>query len=290
LTVSRIDLDGVGSPTAIAARIHELDPDLPPDFSIEALCRQLDIVGIELTDTTAYEAALIMDANKASGSILLARGSSPRRRRFSIGHELGHFLIPTHMPREGECFSCSLADLRSADTREKDRHKRIEAEANRFAAHLLMPPRRIREGLRSPRPDLAEVVRFAGEFNVSKEAMARSYADAHRETLAVVIVRNGLVDRLYRPDGFPWIQPHIGESVPKDSLASDHRLIPGAISQMIECEPETWLGPSGARKVEVLCEQMLAQQGGYATILLNAEIANDDDEQDDTGDRWQPRF
>lgn len=276
MTVSRIDLDGVGSPSGIAARIHELLPELAPDFSIEVLCRQFDIVGIELTDTSAYEAALIMDANKASGSILLARDSRPRRRRFSIGHELGHFLIPTHMPREGECFSCSLADLRSANTREKDRHKRIEAEANRFAAHLLMPPRRIREGLRSLQPDLAEAVRLAYEFNVSKEAMARSYAEAHREILAVVIVCNSLVDRLYRPDDFPWIQPRIGEAIPEDSIASDHRLAPGAISEMEECEPEAWLGPSGASRVEVLSEQVLSQQRGYATILLHAEIAESD--------------
>ena len=276
MTVSRIDLDGLGSPADIAARIHELDPDLPLAFSIEELCRQLDIVGIELTETTAYEAAVIMDANKASGAILLARGSDPRRRRFSIGHELGHFLIPTHVPREGECFNCSPADLRLADTRETNRHRRIEAEANRFAAQLLMPPARIRSQLRSRQPDLSEVVRLAKEFAVSKEAMARSYAEAHRETLAIVMVQNGRVERLYRPDDFPWIGPHVGDPVPEESLASDHCLAPGTIGDMEECEPETWLGSSGVRKVEVLSEQVLAQQSGYATILLHAELAEAD--------------
>lgn len=276
MTVSRIELDGLGSPADIAARIHELDPDLPLDFSIESLCRQLDILEIKLTETTAYEAALIMDANKAAGSILLARGSDPKRRRFSIGHELGHFLIPTHMPREGEGFSCSLADLRSADTRERNRHKRIEAEANRFAAQLLMPPARIRSQLRSRQPDLAEVVQLAHGFNVSKEAMARSYAEAHRETLAVVILHNGLIDRLYRPHDLPWIEPRPGNPVPEDSLAAEHGLAPGTISAMAECEPETWLGQSSARKVEVLSEQLLAQQGGYATVLLHAELTEAD--------------
>ena len=43
LTLSRLELDGLGSPAAIAERIHELDPDLPLDFSVEDLCRQLDI-------------------------------------------------------------------------------------------------------------------------------------------------------------------------------------------------------------------------------------------------------
>ncbi|CAM3210500.1 IrrE N-terminal-like domain-containing protein [Sphingomonas antarctica] len=276
MTVSRLDLDGVGSTAGIAARIHELDPDLPLDFSIEALCKQLDIVDIQLTDTTAFEAALIMDELKAAGSILLAKSSNPKRRRFSIGHELGHFLIPTHMPRRGEPFTCSHADLRLADTRDKNRHKQVEAEANRFAAQLLMPPKRVRASLTSRDPDLAEVVRLAHEFGVSKEAMARSYAEAHRQTLAVIIVRDGRIERLYRPDDFPWVEPRWGDVVPAESIASAHRLSPGEISEMEECEAETWLGYSGARKVEVLSEQVLAQQFGYATILLHAELADVD--------------
>jgi Zn-dependent peptidase ImmA (M78 family) len=204
-------LDALGSPADITAHIHELDPDLPLDFAVEVLCQQLDIVGSELTDTAAHEAALIMDANKAAVSILLVSRSDPKRRRFSIGHELGHFLSPTPMPREGERFSCLAADLRSADTREMDRHMRIEAEANRFAAQLLMPPTRIRSQLRSRQPDLAEVIQLASEFNVSKEAMARSCAEVHRATLAIVILDNGRIDRLYRPDDLPRIELRLGE-------------------------------------------------------------------------------
>ena len=42
---------------------------------------------------------------------------------------------------------------------------------------------------------------------------------------------------------------------------------------MEECEPETWLGPAGVRKVEALSEQVLAQTDGWAMILLHAELA-----------------
>ena len=73
MTIGRIVLDGVGSPAEIAARIHELQPNLPLDFSIEALCRQFDIVSITEKPITSFAAALIMDANKASGSILIAQ-------------------------------------------------------------------------------------------------------------------------------------------------------------------------------------------------------------------------
>lgn len=276
MTLSRIELDGVGSPSKLAERIHELDPDLPLDFSVEEVCRRLDIDGIEDKPVTSFAAMLLMDSHKAWGSIVVAEGTKPQRRRFSIAHELGHFLMDSHRPRDGVQFSCSHSDLRIESTREADRAKKMEAEANRFAARLLMPPTRIRANLQSRQPDLAEIVRLAGEFNVSKAAMARSYVDAHREPLALLIVRNGRLVQAHRPDDFPWIGPRIGESVPDDSIAHGHGLLPGRNTAVEECDPETWLGSSAARKVEVLSEQVLGQTGGWAMILLHAEMVEAD--------------
>lgn len=270
MTISRIDLDGFDSPTTIAARIHALLPRLQPNFSVEALCKRFDIEQIQDVPITSFAAALLMHPDKAWGSIIVAEGTPSQRRRFSIAHELGHFLLPQHRPDRGEHFSCSHADLQFADTRENDRHKRMEAEANRFAAQLLMPPSRIEAIVGTRPPDLTEVVRLAREFNVSKEAMARSYAEAHRGSIAVVIVCDGQVARLYRPEGFPWIRLRVGEAVPQESLRTVYRLAAGTVSEMAPCEPGAWLSPSAARRVEVLREQVLAQQLGYATILLHA--------------------
>jgi len=102
--------------------------------------------------------------------------------------------------------------------------------------------------------------------------MARGYIDAHRETLAVVILHDGLINRTYRGDGFPWIEPRYRQPAPTDSIAAGHDLRPAQYSDMEECDPETWLGSSGARRVEVLCEQLFVQQNGWATILLHAEM------------------
>lgn len=271
MTLSRMELDGAGSPSALAARIHELDPDLPLDFSIDDVCRRLDILDIEDQPVTSFAAMLLMHPDRAWGSIVVAGGTPPRRRRFSIGHELGHFLIGSHRPSEGEQFACSHADLRLDNPRKASRAKQMEVEANRFAASLLMPPTRIRSNLRSRQPNLSEVVRLASEFNVSKAAMARSYVDAHRDTLAVLIVRNGRIAQAHRPDDFPWIMPRIGEAVPTDSGFNGHQLLPGQMSQLEECEPDTWLDARAARKVELLSEQVLAQHDGWAMILLHAE-------------------
>ena len=136
------------------------------------------------------------------------------------------------------------------------------------------PPIRIRSALMLHQPDLREIVRQAGEFGVSREAMARGYIDAHRETLAEVILHDGLINRTYRGDGFPWIEPRYRQPAPTDSIATGHELQPGQFSNMEECDPETWLGDYGARKAEVLSEQILAQQKGWTTILLHAEISD----------------
>ena len=273
MTLSRIELEDIGSPVELARLIHELDPNLPLAFGIEDLCRRLDISHIHEEAISSFAAMLIMHADKAWGEIVLAKGTSPQRRRFSISHELGHFLIPSHRPRHGHRFSCSNADLHMSDTGAADHARRMEAEANRFAAELLMPARQIRSNLKSRQPDLAEIVRLAGEFNVSKAAMARSYVDAHRATLALLVVRDGKIAQSHRPDDFPWIGPKIKVAVPQGSVFHEQPLRPGEISEMEECDPEVWLGTSAARKVDILSEQVLAQSDGWAMILLHAELS-----------------
>ncbi|MEO6718582.1 MAG: hypothetical protein ABIM50_15205 [Novosphingobium sp.] len=134
MKITRLDLDGLGSPTGLAARIFELEPGLTVPIPLEALCERLDIFKIDNLHTEGFAAALITDEVKSSGAILVASGQSNRRRRYSIAHELGHFLIPMHRTPAGAHLLCSEAQLHLSDTKDKDRRRRMEAEANRFAA------------------------------------------------------------------------------------------------------------------------------------------------------------
>lgn len=279
MKISRLDLDGIGAPRAIAARIHQVENELSPAVPVEELCRALDIVSIDEMTTAGFEAALVMDVNKAAGGILVAAGRSRQRRRYSIAHELGHFLIPTHMPEPGEGFTCSLNDLHHLDTRERDRRKRIEAEANGFAAALLMPEPRLRACCGSRAPNLGEIVRLAREFDVSKEAMARAYVNAEREAVAVLVLRHGRIERVYRdPQIFPWIVPRRGERVPDGSIASGTPPPPGTASEIEECEPDTWFGERDSNRVDLLTEQLLGQSQGYAMLLLHAQLEDADED------------
>src|SRR5690242_18250001 len=123
MRISRMDLDGkgMGSPEGLVTAILKIEKDLPIPVPIEDLCRQLDVTNIADLETEGFEGALITDTTKSSAMILVNQASSPQRRRFTIGHELGHFLIPTHMPTADGQFLCSRADMSKLSAKENDR-------------------------------------------------------------------------------------------------------------------------------------------------------------------------
>jgi len=166
----------------------------------------------------------------------------------------------------------------------------MEAEANRFAALLLMPPSILRAELRKIRqPGLKDIVDLANMFEVSKEAMARAYVDYCGEAVAIVVIRKGRVLRYHRNEKhFPWIDVAFGQPVPEASLWHEGPRLPGDITDVEDCEPEHWIGASQVRKVLALTEQVLEQAGDRALLLLRAEM-REDDASDFTApsDRWR---
>jgi hypothetical protein len=245
---------------------------------VEQLCRQFDITSIGELDTEGFEAALITDECKSTGAILVASERSRQRRRFSIAHELGHFLIPSHLPRPGERALCSSKHLGMLDLKEQDRRRRMEAEANRFAAMLLIPPPVLRAELKAiRRPDVSHVIRLAKLFDVSKDAMARAYADYTREAVALAVIRNGRVLRTYRnAANFPNLAVWRGQPVPSGSLA-EANFQPGQVSNVEECEPQLWVREPEDRNVEALTEQVLGQREGFSLLMLVAELRDEED-------------
>jgi hypothetical protein len=285
LTISRLDLDGAGSPAALVTRILQLEPALAIPVPIEQLCRQFDITSIGELDTEGFEAALITDECKSAGAILVAAERSRQRRRFSIAHELGHFLIPSHLPRSGEQSLCSAEHFGLSDVKEQDRRRRMEAEANRFAAMLLIPPPVLRAELKAiRRPGVSDVVRLAKLFEVSKDAMARAYVDYTREAVAIAVIRNGCVLRTYRnAANFPALAVGRGQPVPSGSLAGA-TFQSGEVSNAEECEPWLWVREPDDRTVEALTEQVLGQKEGFSLLMLVAELH--DEEELETRQHW----
>jgi Zn-dependent peptidase ImmA (M78 family) len=96
-------------------------------------------------------------------TIAVNDGHNSHRQRFSIAHEIGHYLLHSE-----ESLHYDTGKLEEIYFRADNVVDYSETEANRFAAELLMPAELVRrcveEGIRS-------VEELASRFDVSPEAM-----------------------------------------------------------------------------------------------------------------------
>lgn len=283
---SRMDLADCITPEALEAEIHELQVGVfPIPVPIDEWALALDITTIKALETEGFEGGLMMFPDRSSGTILVNQGASDRRQRFTIGHELGHFLLPWHKPRSGQGFLCSAKDM--AKFRAKpggDRYAKMEAQANQFSAGILMPKAPFRADLRARRHfEAAHIVELADHYDVSKEAMARRCVDLHDDAIAVVFSRAGLVVRIYRGKDFPRFSLMINDPLPAASVARRAALTPGQSSEWGEAPSDHWLSIAKG----VVFEQSIGQQKGFRMTLLTFE-ADSDDQDDEVERAWTP--
>lgn len=276
MKITRMDLDMTGSPMGLVAKIPAAEPNLAIPTPIEELCRCFDIAEIQELRTEGFEGGLLTTPERTNGIILVKRLVNPTRvdlarRRFTIAHELGHFLMLSHKPVETGSFLCKSEDMRHWDTKDQNAYKKMEAQANEFAALVLMPPPRIRNFIaKFKEPDTSNIVDLRDQFDVSTEAAARSYVTYHSEPVAVVIVKDRKVMRSYRNNDFPFITALNGTPVPGTSNLYGP---PATTGNMQECVSATWFDNAKAR----LYEQIHWQKDGYALILLWAELPDEED-------------
>lgn len=88
----------------------------------------------------------------------------PERQRFTLAHELGHFVLHRNSHASFNCDKESI--YTGADTL-----KLIEREADEFASNLLMPGDLLRQRITGKRIDFHLLGELAKEFGVSLEAM-----------------------------------------------------------------------------------------------------------------------
>lgn len=142
----------------------------PPPVDVDELAESLCCLRVRLAEDLTGVPGAPAGAT-LSGMLLPARREvwvnvhEPwERRRFSVAHEVGHFLL--HAGQDGAAVYCRTGDLRpEPDTPERLR----EREANRFAAELLMPAALVTREVADHGPDPTAL---AGAFRVSAVAMA----------------------------------------------------------------------------------------------------------------------
>lgn len=152
------------------ANEYKVGPDL--DKLVENF--GLKVVGHEFGDDISG----LLIFNEGEAIIAYNNSHSDVRKRFTIAHELGHFLLNHHgngiMVDTGAKKTLHHYLFRDANSSTGEQLQ--EREANAFAAALLMPKELLEEKLGEYSFDLGEetddfIKKIATEFRVSKHAM-----------------------------------------------------------------------------------------------------------------------
>ena len=104
---------------------------------LEAILPEIGLT-LHHRDARSYEGTLLRFKGIPRGYIVLSshvRESS--RRRFTLAHEIGHYVLPD---QQDLCQPCTSGQIEAWD----DDLPKLEIEANRFSAEILMPRSLIR--------------------------------------------------------------------------------------------------------------------------------------------------
>jgi Zn-dependent peptidase ImmA (M78 family) len=288
-----MDLADIGQPVKLAHEIHrQLRAQfgtVPLKIPLPGIAETLGIVGIREFDTDDFEGTLVVQ--NGFGAIGLRKGLRSGRRNFTLGHEIGHMIIPNHRLQKSD-FQCAPADMsreRESNWDKRPVLERIEVEANEFSAALLVPlaefqieRRRLGSAL-----DVAHVRHLAETFDVSQEMMAAIYVKTSDEKVAIITSHNGKVRRVIPCNGFPYLGLRRDAPIPPGTITKtlQNTEEAGSVSELREMATHSWLERKGS--VSALYEQVFTQESGWAMTLLTVDEDEVDENEDDTN--WNRR-
>lgn len=213
---------------------------------------------------------------------------------FSVGHELGHYLLPGHADAviTGDSGShLSRAGFSSGN--------KFEIEADRFAASFLMPRHLFYPAIQQAGSGLAAIENLAVLCKTSLHATAIRYTQCTREPVAIIISRGGTIDHCFMSaalkniDGIDWLKKR--EGVPRNTATYAFNQVVVNVLHGVRVEEvsnfQEWFG--GRRSIEISEDVVgLGRYGKTLTVLYDINIPEPEDEEDEEAliESWTPRF
>lgn len=138
-------------------------------ISLETITNGLDLNVVEKELDISVSGALIAEKK----TILVNSLHHEHRKRFTIAHEIGHWLL--HAPEQSNNLFIDESLTFYRNDNSSTGVYADEIDANSFAAELLMPENYLKDYLRDNRVDIFDTFssqNLAAKFNVSEQAVA----------------------------------------------------------------------------------------------------------------------
>lgn len=240
-------------------------------------------IGLQLhyRNATSYEGALLRMKGIPRGYVVLSSEvREPRRQRFTLGHEVGHYLLPD---QQDLCQPCGKKQIELWD----EALAKPERDANQFAAEILMPRSIVAPFLRE-KPRLSHIEQIAEACETSLTASSYRYCELSSFRIAMVW-NEALRVRWYKTSGefVRWVRKG---NVREESYAFDAfegKPIPATFESV---PASAWLFENGLKPDARILEHSVPMPGydGVLTLLLISEEIEDRSDSDKLLDELDP--
>lgn len=168
----------MNKPTSAERLLIDLGITKPTEIDLEAIAYSLGSV-VKFRPMDRCEATIVGNGRRAV--IAVNSESIGVRRRFSLGHEIGHWQLHRH-----RLLLCTASDIGNSRRSSLD----PERQADDFASDLILPNYLFRPVIaKFPRVLLSNIREAAGSFSASQTATALKMAKSGR--FPIIIVRDG---------------------------------------------------------------------------------------------------
>lgn len=233
----------------------------------------------------------MLAANKARSKWLLLYNSAVKsegRKRFTIAHEFGHYLLHRH---QQDRFECGDDDIETGDGNERD----IELEADQFASTLLMPLDDFRRQVDRQTISFDLLGHCADRYGVSLTAAALRWIEIAEKRAVLVASRDDHLlwaksnEAAFKSGAYFATRKHTVE-LPPDALAHSRNCTEP--SQTETARARRWF-PREPDSMSLTEMTVVAGQYDYTLTLLlmpDAEwrprFHNEEEREEDTFDRF----
>lgn len=192
------------------ALLHRIGWSQPSDMSVEEIAWSCGLI-VKFKEMDGSQGRILM--NDREGIIAINRDITFQPKiNYIISHEIGH----AHMHRNSQLFSDNdrtLSEWYSSGPQ--------EAEANRFAAELLMPHVLFRSQVAGRKLELSLIAGVAEYFGASKTATFLRYAELGDFPIMVIFIENGIIKWKRPSSDFPYQWMENGTALPPFTVAGD---------------------------------------------------------------------
>lgn len=232
-----------------------------PDFDVEDIAYELGI-DVIIGGVSSGDARIIR-TDYGRGVIRLNKAIvEPARQRFSIAHELGHWELHPNISQGYLCTGQNLRDYGKSPE---------EAEANWFAATLLMPKFMLPASMFRQDPSFATLSALASDFRTSMTAAARRFVELSKQPIMLVASSGGIVTWTARSKSAKERYYYVakGAPIPPDSVTRETVTIKTTETRSASIEPTAWFPELNfEEETELFEEAKYSDVYGTALTLL----------------------